>query len=360
MSGTPGPIPPDASLPPADAGPSLTRRAIARGVRVFIFIGVAAAVVVIALTASRETVSGLGRIKWYWLVLTVGLWFAAAGLDGARLAVLSRASEHRMAVLPSIEVIFIGYFMAAVTPFQVGGLPLQLYIMNHWGISPGKASAVLLMRGVLFYALLFAAAPFVALRLGVSNVLLKVLTGYITVIIAGGAALILASFVFPASLVALRDRLAARPRPGAMRRAVLWGLQEFEEFTRGLGLFLRGHNLKHLILAIGLTMLCIIALFSMSATLLAGLGVHTNALRAVGLNLLLTSVLLFVPTPGASGVAEAGAAGLYSMICPRYMLGIYVVLWRLFSFYGGAITGGILALRHLSRRKTGTQTEVTK
>jgi len=343
---------PDAPLLPGPepAGPSLTRRAIARGVRIFVFLGIAAAVVVIALTASRETLAGLTRIKWYWLLATVGLWFAAAGLDGARLAVLSRASEHRMGILPSIEVIFVGYFMAAITPFQVGGLPLQLFIMNRWGISPGKASAVLLMRGVLFYVLLFAAAPFVALRLGVSNVLLKVLTGYITVIIAGGCALILASFAFPASLGSLRNRLARKPRPGIVRLCILWGLGEFEEFTGGLALFLRGHNLKHLLLAIGLTVLCIVALFSMSATLLAGLGVHPNALRAIGLNLLLTSVLLFVPTPGASGVAEAGAAGLYSMICPRYMLGIYVVLWRLFSFYGGAITGGVLALRHLSRR----------
>ncbi len=343
---------PDAPLLPGPepTGPSITRRAIARGVRIFVFLGIAAAVVVIALTASRETLAGLSRIKWYWLLATVGLWFAAAGLDGARLAVLSRASEHRMGVLPSIEVIFVGYFMAAITPFQVGGLPLQLYIMNRWGISPGKASAVLLMRGVLFYVLLFAAAPIVALRLGVSNILLKVLTGYISVIIIAGCALILASFAFPASLNALRNRLALKPRPGFVRRCILWGLREFEEFTGGLSLFLRGHNLKHLLLATGLTVLCIVALFSMSATLLAGLGVHPNALRAIGLNLLLTSVLLFVPTPGASGVAEAGAAGLYSMICPRYMLGIYVVLWRLFSFYGGAIIGGILALRHLSRR----------
>jgi len=57
-----------------------------------------------------------------------------------------------------------------------------------------------------------------------------------------------------------------------------------------------------------------------------------------------------VPTPGASGVAEVGAAGLYAAVCPKAMLGVYVVLWRLFSFYGGALVGGILALRHISKR----------
>jgi uncharacterized protein (TIRG00374 family) len=328
-----------------------TRRNIARGVRIFVAIAVVAAVVVIGLTASRETLAGLSRLKWYWLAATVGLWFAAAGLDGLRLAVLSRAGEHPLTAFQAFEIIYIGYFMAAVTPFQVGGLPLQLYIMHRWGISPGKASAMLLVRGVLFYGMLFAAAPFVAMRLGASNALLKVLAGYIAVIIAGGIALVLVSLVFPSKLDAWRERLAAKANPGRLQRWFIWLLGELHGFTGGLRLFLRGRNLGHLLLAALLTVICMTSLFAMSATLLSGLGLPTDAPRAMGINLLLCSVMLFVPTPGASGVAEAGAAGLYSMICPKYMLGVYVVLWRLFSFYLGALAGGILTLRHLGGRK---------
>jgi len=337
---------PDAE--PAAQSPGATAGAIARGVRIFVIIAVAAAVVVIGLTASRDTLAGLARLKWYWLAATVGLWFAAAGLDGLRLAALSRAGEHPLTALQAFEVIYIGYFMAAVTPFQVGGLPLQLYIMHRWGISPGKASAMLLVRGVLFYGLLFAAAPFVAIRLGASTALLKVLAAYIAFIVAAGAVTVLAGLIFPARLIAWRDRLALAPRPGRVRRAVLWVLGEFESFTTGLRMYLRPANVGHLLLASLLTVACMAALFSMSATLLSGLGVPTDAPRAMGLNLLLCSVMLFVPTPGASGVAEAGAAGLYSMICPKYMLGVYVVLWRLFSFYLGALVGGLMTLRHLS------------
>ena len=331
--------------------PGTTRRTIIRGVRIFVLIAVAAAFVVIALTASRDTLSGLARIKWYWLAATVGLWFAAAGLDGLRLAVLSRADEHQLTIFQAFEVIYIGYFMAAVTPFQVGGLPLQLYIMNRWGISPGKASAMLLVRGVMFYGLLFAVAPFVAIRIGASTAILKVLAVYITVILACGAALVVISLVFPAKLKAWRARLALEPSPGRVRRALLWVLSEFEAFAGGLRIFLHLRNVGYLLLSALLTVASMAALFGMSATLLAGLGVPTDAARAMGLNLLLCSVMLFVPTPGASGVAEAGAAGLYSMICPKYMLGVYVILWRLFSFYLGALAGGILTLRRISGRR---------
>jgi uncharacterized protein (TIRG00374 family) len=330
--------------------PSLTRRAITRGVRVFVLIAVAAAVAVLAFTASRETLAGLARVKWYWLVATCGLWLLAAVFDGLRLSVLSRATEHRLSLRASVEVIFIGYFMAAVTPFQVGGLPLQLYIMNRRGIAPGRASSLLLMRGVLFYGLLFAAAPVVAIRLNASTAIVKLLAGYIALIVAAGAALVVASVAFPARVRQWHQRLSQAPKPGLVRRGVLWALDEFDGFVAGLRVFRQTHNLGWLFLGVVVTIVCGVALFAMSATLLAGLGVETDAPRVMALNLLLTAVLLFVPTPGASGVAEAGAAGLYAAVCPRPMLGVYVVLWRLYSFYLGAPVGGIATVRHISKR----------
>lgn len=331
------------------AAPSLTRRTIARGVRIFVFIAVAAAVAVLAFTASRETLEGLSRLKWYWLAATCVLWLASAVFDGLRLAVLSRATEHRLSLRASVEIIFIGYFMAAVTPFQVGGLPLQLYIMNKRGISPGRASSLLLMRGVLFYGMLFAAAPIVAIRLRASTAIVKVLAAYIAVIVAAGLALVVASVAFPAQVRRWHERLSQTQKAGLIRRGVLRVLDEFDGFVDGLKVFRQTHNLGWLALSVLVTVGYLVSLFAMSATLLAGLGVQAEPLRVMALNLLLTAVLLFVPTPGASGIAEVGAAGLYAAVCPKHMLGVYVVLWRLFSFYLGALVGGLVALRHVSK-----------
>ncbi len=339
------------AVPEEEVKRRLRSRNLTRGIRIFIALAVVAAVVVIALTVSRETLEGVKRIKWYWLLLTGLLWLIAAGADGARLSVLSRAGEHKMGLLRSAEVILVGYFMAAVTPFQVGGLPLQLYSMNKWGISPGKASAMLLARGILFYAMVFAAAPFVAIHLGVSNVMLKVLSVYIGIIITGGAVFIILALVFPRIVERWEERLAAHSNPGRFRKLFVKTLSEFGHFTTGLKLFLRGRNLGYLAAALGLTVVYGLAYFGMSASLLAGLGVlvANDAFRVVGINLLLVAVLLYIPTPGAGGVAEAGAAALYAMLCPRYMLGVFVVLWRLFGFYIGAFIGGAVALKHIAK-----------
>ncbi len=312
------------------------------------FIAVGAAVVLIALTASRETLTGLTRVRWQWLAATAGLWALATLADGTRLAVLSRVSDHPMTVRVSVDILLVGYFMAAVTPFQVGGLPLQLYIMNSWGIPPGKASAILLARGIMFYILLFAVAPFIALSLGVSTALLKVMAGYILVIVTCGAALVLAGIFFPRRIAGWQARLAARPKQTRLVRLLVRSLGEFVHLADGLKLYLQRRHLGLVLVALGLTLVYGAAYFSMSGTLLRGLGIVADFGRVAGLNVILTAVLLFMPTPGAGGVAEAGAAALYSMICPKYMLGVFVVVWRVFSFYLGAIIGGLLALKHVA------------
>ncbi|MFO7674733.1 MAG: lysylphosphatidylglycerol synthase transmembrane domain-containing protein [bacterium] len=356
MSATPDPgLPPLVQTRPAteeEVHEQLRSRNIRRGIRIFIAIGVVAAVAVVGFTVSRETLSGLARLRPQWLLLTGLLWFIATGVDGARLAVLSRAGEHRVGIIRSAEVILVGYFMAAITPFQVGGLPLQLYSMNKWGISPGKASSMLLARGILFYGMVFAAAPFIAINLGISSVLLKVLATYIAVIVTAGTVFVVMTLFFPRVVARWRDRLAARQSPGRVRRLLVRSLGEFEHFADGLKLFFRGRNIWYLLIAAVLTVVYALAYFGMTAAVLGGLGVlHADdILRVLGINSLLVAVLLFIPTPGAGGVAEAGAAALYAMLCPKHMLGVFVVLWRLFSFYIGAFVGGAVALKHVARR----------
>ena len=331
----------------------LRARNIKRGVRIFILLAVIAAVVVMVLTVSRETLSGLRQIRWYWLVATIGLWALMTFADGARLSLLSCAGEHRMNVLQSAEVILAGYFMAAITPFQVGGLPLQLYSMNRWGISPGKATAMLLTRGILFYALIFGAAPFWAAYLNVSSVLVRALTIYILVVLAFGAFFFILVLFFPQVIKAWESKLARKKNPGRIRRLLLRALGEFEHFADGIKLYFKGRNVLYLLGAFLLTLVYGLSYFGMSASLLAGLGQLDpgELFKVIGVNNLLVSVLLYIPTPGASGVAEAGAFGLFLdlKLCDRSMLGVFIVVWRLFSFMLGAMVGGLVALRHIAR-----------
>ena len=319
-----------------------------RGVFIFLVIAAAAALVVIAATASRDTLTGLRHLEWRWLAVTLGLWLVATVIDGARLSVISHIAGRPLSVFESAELILIGYFMAAVTPFQAGGLPLQLYLMNKRGIAPGEATAILLGRGLLYYAMVLLLGPLVALRLGMSSVLLRVVAGYAGVIVTVGTLVVLAGLVFPRVVERLAENLRSKPET-RVRRFLVRLLAEFGKFLAALRLILGPGNRGRLLVAAVLTVAYGAAYFSMGATLLAGLGLPVHGFKVIGIGLLLSAVLISIPTPGSSGIAEAGAAALYSYICPKPMLGIYVVLWRLASFYLGAMFGGLVTIRRLAR-----------
>jgi uncharacterized membrane protein YbhN (UPF0104 family) len=48
-------------------------------------------------------------------------------------------------------------------------------------------------------------------------------------------------------------------------------------------------------------------------------------------------------------VSEAAFVSLFKRVAPVHLLGVYVVLWRFFTFYIGAAVGGFVIIRMLQR-----------
>jgi hypothetical protein len=60
---------------------------------------------------------------------------------------------------------------------------------------------------------------------------------------------------------------------------------------------------------------------------------------------LLNLVLYFSPTPGGSGIAEAGFVALFNHLVPSGTVGILAVLWRFTAEYLPFILGAAITLR---------------
>ncbi len=86
-----------------------------------------------------------------------------------------------------------------------------------------------------------------------------------------------------------------------------------------------------------------------------GIGLSPPVLQTMITQIILSYLLLFAPTPGASGIAEGGGFLLFKPLCPEHLLGIFIVLWRFFSYYLLVILGGILLARMVSVDKLGME-----
>jgi hypothetical protein len=108
-----------------------------------------------------------------------------------------------------------------------------------------------------------------------------------------------------------------------------------------------GSGLPNFLKAFFYSCLHLISLFSVLPVLAWSMGFPIPYLQAFMAQSVFLFILYFVPTPGASGVAEGGGAALFSLLLPWNMAGLMAILWRFFTEYLAIIMGAAVAVRML-------------
>lgn len=321
---------------------------IVRGLRLSLLLFTAMSVAVIAFTFSHRTIKALSHFNPEFLIVAFLLWGLYVIFDGIRLIFLAKAIGRRIGLLTPIGSIYTGSFLAAVTPFQISGLPLQLWILNaNDGVPVGEGLSLLMMRGILMDLTIIALLPLaIKSASGVSTSTIKIIIGYIILILG------IVTLVY--LLVTLKPTLIERVIPkrfGALRAKVR---EEAFNLSNSMKLYLRQPKKKYIVLAITSSFLSVTSRSAIVPALLAGLGLKFRFYKVLFLEVLLQGSLVFTPTPGGSGVAEAVGAAVFLTVCPKYLVGILVVLWRFFTTYMNALTGGVYFLKFLSKNRIKT------
>jgi len=81
--------------------------------------------------------------------------------------------------------------------------------------------------------------------------------------------------------------------------------------------------------------------------IISGLGGNVSIADVMYIQLFITLVSYFSPTPGASGIAEVSSLVLMASLVASPVIAIYTFLWRLCTLYVNTSIGGILLYREL-------------
>jgi uncharacterized protein (TIRG00374 family) len=308
-----------------------------KGLRIFLFITFLAVTVILVFTVSGETKEELKLISPLFIILTVLSVFLSQLFNIWRLRYIIKALGKKISWSGAFYYTIGGLFLGGVTPLQVGGVPLQLYICRREDITIPEASAAIFTRGLLSVFVLPFLAPFIYYyRVYFTAGIMQGIVKYLSVFY--GVAILLFLFVI------VRTDWLTKKFKGKFFKGVIEFKQVFrKEFVKRKGAFFKAYLLTALSLAFH---------FLIAFLLLRGLGVRAHFFKATVLQIVLTYGLAFMPTPGASGLAEGSAYGLFRDLVPRSILGIYVVLWRFFTGYLGMIIGGIALSRFLVEIET--------
>lgn len=236
-----------------------------------------------------------------------------------------------------------GVFLGLITPFQSGGIPLQLYLMSRRGISPGNGASLLFVRGVQSFLVFLLTLPFTLIFFSqlfsgnlVSGLIKYLIFFYVTV---------LAILIFVAIFTERIKKLTYRVK-GKFGKFLQRTADEINNFKSGLMEVIRTGK-KHFLISIIWITISLYACFSMAYFIVMLTGGKNDFFLAFNIQMLLTYLLAFVPTPGSSGFAEGGAYMFYSSIVPENSIIMYIFIWRLINTYLPALIGCIIMFASL-------------
>ncbi len=314
-------------------------------------------------------VAALRQVQWIWLLVGLGL----ASMDwiggGLRLWVVAREIHPRPPVGGMMLAGGMSAWAAYLTPLQSGAGPMMIYTMKRFGVPVPVAMTSTLMTFIATVAFFAISGPLAILFgagrslgekgnvLGLS--LYDLFLGSLT-IFAGLGVVMVAVIVFPRLVRDILHRLTAAI--GRRSRRMAARLEHVEA----------GINQAHETVVAFNTPRGWLALFW--AVLLSGPS-HANkllagyvALRAIGVEAhfvdvllvqtLITFLLYFAPTPGASGIAELLSAVVMSVYVRPEVTPLYTLIWRMIlSYY--TIAFGFFVFSHWVRQGLkGLETEV--
>lgn len=323
---------------------------IKKGLKLFIGFVIVTMLALIIFTASRETIEALGKINPFYIIIATVFWGIYLLLDAVRISLLTHGITGRWGSLKTgIDVILTGAFLAAITPFQTGGLPVQLYIFKRDGIPWGKGTLIILLRGIFFVIMMITLLPFLLPILAKESTVtpVRILYRYSGIIYFFIGVLIALILIKPEVIKRFIYRMTMRR--GKRNKTSRWIYRIFKEIKEMKDGFWRFSIEKkwHSLASFFLTYITYIPYFFIAPLLLRGLGIEVSFMKAAFLQLVVVLFTFFSPTPGATGVSEGGFALLFSPIVARHMLGVFTILWRFFTFYLTAVIGGIDAIKVL-------------
>ena len=288
--------------------------------------------------------SGIGRIRWGWVLVGLGL----ASMDwiggGLRLWVCARHVYPNPSLKGLILAGGMGAWAGFITPLNSAAGPMTMYTMRRYGVPLPVAvtsTFISFVGTILFFAIagplavFFGAGQSLGQRgnvLGLS--LYDLFLGSLTIV--GGIGVLMAVVIFfPRAVAGLIHRLAEaigrRSRRVADRLERLRaGIDEAHEIVVAF-------NSPRGWLAVAWA--TVLSGPSHANKLLAGyvalraLGLQANFVDILLLQTLVMFLLYFAPTPGAAGIGEVLSAAVMSSYVPRELTPIYILVWRLILTY---------------------------
>jgi len=282
-------------------------------------------------------------------------------LDALRFLYILKTLQIHITLGYLIKLTFINIFVSNITPFATGGGFAQIYFLNKRNISIGDATAATTIKTVLPFIFFFITTPIILIKnksistiIPSGNNLIYIFSLVLIYFLAayGCYKILTNTNIIKKNLSKIfallqNKNIVSRNKIEKFRTNCFL---EIDIFALTIKRFLKG-NKKYILLSIIYMILYLFTLFMFPVILIRGLNSSISTSQIISIQILLTFITYFAPTPGATGVAESGFTLMFSNFVAKSDIVSLTFLWRFFTMYLGMLIGLIIFYLEISKNK---------
>lgn len=283
------------------------------------------------------------------LILLSLLLIAYFSLDGMRLYFILKTLKSKISAKFMAQLVFINIFVSNVTPFATGGGFAQIYFLNKKGVPLGSAVVATTIRTLLAMLVFFIFTPLIILfDTNLSSIFpkMKILAyaaGFIFIYLAFLFLSIkekkIVKYIVLSIIIFLNSiRLVSTKK---YRYYIKRSFQAINSFSKNINSFFSGRKI-YIMLSIVFTLLYLLALFMFSVVLIGQMNYKVSSISIILIQVIVTFIMYFAPTPGASGIAEGSYAFAFAHFIKKTDIVPLTFAWRFFTIYIGMVIGAIV------------------
>jgi uncharacterized protein (TIRG00374 family) len=291
-------------------------------------------------------------------------------LDALRFLYVLKTLQIDVTLGYLLKLTFINMFLSNITPFATGGGFAQIYFLNKKHISIGDATAATTIKTILPIIFFFITTPIILIidrKLFkivpegnnsiyiLSLVLIYILATYGFYKILKNTNIIKKNLCKLLNLMEHKKIISKNKLESFKNNS----FSEIDIFALNIKNFLAGKK-KYVLLSIVSMILYLFTLFMFPVILITGLNSSISTSEVIFIQIILTFVTYFAPTPGATGVAEGGFTLMFSSFVEKKDIVSLTFSWRFFTMYFGMIIGILIFYLEIAKNKLQAKREASQ
>ena len=299
--------------------------------------GIVAHLVFLLMTNDKNVFQYLNKIKLRYLFLILSLLMFNWVGHAIRLVIWTRYLKQQLPFKSTFRIAVYTELGSSITPTLIGGGPIKLGLLIKNGLSTGKAGFLTLLNGLedfIMYTAVFIIGFFYAKKsiFKIFESISNFVRSNWEFVIAGIIFIFIIKWAFKniralngISIIPVKYKTTWASLKVELKKGWTEMVQSFNQ--------VRKDGLRYFIVSFIILITQWLCRFSVLAVLLYALDIDFRPFQIYIQQWIVYLTMIFIPTPGATGGAEATFFLLFEGEIPKELLPLVVSTWRFFMYY---------------------------